>query len=183
MAVGDADLTLAFSRLDRSDVAWAGGKGSNLGELVVAGFPVPKGFVVGGFLFVLTQAGWSPGDAVGPGSPLHEDYLKATGMTFAGITACQVGTAFAARTTRASLWQIGPFSNRLLLGGIAFELFFAAAVIYLPPLQSVFHTRALGVQDLLLLATFPVIVWGTDELRRWFLRSRDRRLSSGLTGP
>jgi len=140
---------------------------------------VEAALVLGGFLFVLTQAGWSPGDAVGPGSPLHEDYLKATGMTFAGITACQVGTAFAARTTRASLWQIGPFSNRLLLGGIAFELLFAAAVIYLPPLQSIFQTRALGLQELMLLATFPVIVWGTDELRRWFLRRRTPRPAAG----
>ncbi len=56
-------------------------------------------------------------------------------MTFAGITACQVGTAFAARTDRASLRTIGVFSNPLLLWGIAFELAFAAALIYLPPLQ------------------------------------------------
>jgi magnesium-transporting ATPase (P-type) len=53
-------------------------------------------------------------------------------MTFAGITACQAGTAFAARTSRASLREIGPFSNRLLVWGVAFELAFAAAVIYVP---------------------------------------------------
>ena len=65
-------------------------------------------------------------------------------MTFAGITACQVGTAFAARTTRASLRSIGVLSNQLLLWGIAFELVFAAALIYLPPLQAVFGTASLG---------------------------------------
>ena len=69
-------------------------------------------------------------------------------MTFAGITACQVGTAFAARTSRASLREIGVFSNRLLLWAIAFELAFAVAVIYLPPLQVVFHTNALGPREL-----------------------------------
>lgn len=47
MEGGDDDLTLGFDRLDRSDVVWAGGKGANLGELEVAGFPVPRGFVVG----------------------------------------------------------------------------------------------------------------------------------------
>jgi magnesium-transporting ATPase (P-type) len=60
----------------------------------------------------------------------------------------------------------------LLLGGIAFELVFAAALIYLPPLQPVFGTRPLGIGDLALLATFPVIVWGVDELRRARLRRR-----------
>ena len=93
-------------------------------------------------------------------------------MTFAGITACQVGTAFAARTSRASLREIGIFSNRLLLWGILFELVFAAAVIYLPPLQTLFGTNALGLRELAILALFPLLVWGTDELRRWALRRR-----------
>lgn len=36
-----------FARLGRDDVAYAGGKGANLGELTSAGLPVPNGFVVG----------------------------------------------------------------------------------------------------------------------------------------
>jgi magnesium-transporting ATPase (P-type) len=128
--------------------------------------------VVGGFFFVLLRGGWSLGDPTGTGSDLHETYLMATTMTFAGITACQVGTAFATRTTRSSLRRIGVLSNRLLLWGIAFELAFAAALIYLPPLQSLFATAALGAPELALLATFPFVVWGSDELRRWYLRRR-----------
>ena len=124
-----------------------------------------------GFFVVLRRAGWYPGAPVGLGTPLHDAYLTATTMTFAGIVICQVGTAFAARTERASLWQVGVRSNPLLLWGIAFELVFAAALIYLPPFQEVFGTRPLGLAELALLAPFPVIVWGVDELwraaRRW----------------
>jgi hypothetical protein len=71
--------------------------------------------------------------------------------------------------------EIGVFSNPLLLGGIGFELVFAAAVIYLPPLQGIFHTAGLGLglAELALLACFPVTVWGSDELRRAWLRRRD----------
>lgn len=36
-----------FDELSRADVAFAGGKGANLGELLRAGLPVPPGFVVG----------------------------------------------------------------------------------------------------------------------------------------
>jgi magnesium-transporting ATPase (P-type) len=126
--------------------------------------------VAGGFFFVLLRAGWSPGDATGSGSSQHHAYLMATTMSFAGITACQVGTAFASRTNRASLREIGVFSNPLLLWGIAFELAFAAALIYLPPVQTIFHTAALGLPELALLACFPVIVWGSDELRRAWCR-------------
>ena len=71
---------------------------------------------------------------------------------------------------RSRRWGI--LSNRLLLWGIAFELVFAAAVIYLPPLQSVFGTASLGVDALLFVLPFPLIVWGADELRRARLRRR-----------
>jgi pyruvate,water dikinase len=38
---------IALSELSAADVAFAGGKGANLGELARAGLPVPPGFVVG----------------------------------------------------------------------------------------------------------------------------------------
>jgi len=125
-----------------------------------------------GFFWVLLRAGWNPGDPTGAGTPLHEDWMRATTMSFAGIVASQVGTAFASRVEHTSTSAIGWTTNPLLLWGIAFELAFAAALIYLPPLQSVFGTRALGIDDIAILVTFPVIVWGVDELRRWHARRR-----------
>ncbi|MFI9297130.1 cation-translocating P-type ATPase [Streptomyces gardneri] len=122
--------------------------------------------VMAGFFYVLWRAGWQPGDPTGADSPLHHAYVTATTATFAGIVTCQVGTAFAARTDHAALRDIGLFSNRLLLAGIAFELAFTAALVYVPPLQALFGTAALPLDVVLLVATFPVLVWGTDELRR-----------------
>ena len=89
--------------------------------------------VLGGFFFVMLAAGWSPGAATGVGSPLHETYEQATTMTWAGIVACQIGAAFAVRTTYASWRQVGLLSNPQLLRGVAFALVFAAAIIYAPP--------------------------------------------------
>jgi magnesium-transporting ATPase (P-type) len=133
---------------------------------------IEAALVLAGYFYVLLEAGWSPGDETGSGSRLHDDYLRATTMTFAGIVACQVGTAVAARTERVSLRSIGFFSNPMLLWGIAFELVFTAAIVYVPFLQDVFGTAALGWNELAILATFPLIVWGADELRRARLRSR-----------
>ncbi|KAA9160205.1 cation-transporting P-type ATPase [Amycolatopsis acidicola] len=127
-----------------------------------------------GFFYVLTRAGWHPGADVGPGSPLHHAYLQATTMTFLGMVAGQVGTAFAARTERASLRSIGVWSNPLLLWGIVFELALAAAIIYVPFLQDLLGTAALTPDMLALVLPFPFIVWGADELRRWFVRWRAR---------
>ncbi|MTD59608.1 cation-translocating P-type ATPase [Amycolatopsis pithecellobii] len=133
-----------------------------------------------GFFYVLVRAGWHPGDPTGEGTPLNHAYRQATTMTFFGMVAGQIGTAFAARTDRASLRSIGVFSNPLLLWGIVFELALAAVIIYAPPLQDLLGTAALTPDMLALTAPFPVIVWGADEIRRWFLRRRDAR---GPLGP
>jgi calcium-translocating P-type ATPase len=136
---------------------------------------VSAALVLIGFFTVLLRAGWSPGADVGSGSPLHDGYVTATAMTFAGIVACQIGTAMASRTERASLRDVGFATNPLLLWGILFEILIAAAIIYLPPLQPIFHTAPLGAFELALLAPFPFIVWGCDELwRAW----RRRQMSA-----
>ncbi|MFI6003152.1 cation-translocating P-type ATPase [Streptomyces sp. NPDC051366] len=130
--------------------------------------------VMTAFFYVLWRAGWHPGDPTGPGTPLHHAYLTATTATFAGIVTCQVGTAIAARTDHAALRDIGFFSNPLLLAGIAFELVFTAALVYAPPLQNLFGTAALPLDVVLLIAVFPPLVWGSDEIRRWARRRHHR---------
>ncbi|GAA1261875.1 cation-transporting P-type ATPase [Streptomyces aureus] len=137
---------------------------------------VSAGLVMTAFFYVLWRAGWHPGDATGPGSQLHHAYVTATTATFAGIVTCQIGTAFAARTDHAALRDIGFFTNPLLLAGIAFELAFTAVLVYLPPLQGIFGTAALPLDVVALIAVFPVLVWGTDELRRRGRRTRAHTL-------
>ncbi len=135
------------------------------------------GLVIGGYFFVLTSGGWHIGAVIGAGSPLHHVYLQATTMTFLGIVACQIGTAFAARTERASLRQIGLTTNPLLLWGIAFEVTFAAAITTIPGLRSIFGTTPPPLDVLPLLISFPFIVWGADEIRRSLIR---RHVGSGI---
>jgi magnesium-transporting ATPase (P-type) len=122
--------------------------------------------VTAGFFAVLLHAGWRPGADVTPGSPWHEGYLQATTMSFLGIVACQIGTAFAARTDRVSLRTVGLFGNRLLLWGIGFELLVAAAVCLIPGVDTVFATALPTAWALALLPVFPVAVWGVDEAYR-----------------
>ena len=131
--------------------------------------------VMGGFLFVLHQAGWHPGDPTGVGAPLHHSYQQATTVAWLGIVACQIGTAFAARTEHASLRAIGVFSNPALLVGIGGGIVFALSLVYTPFLHPVFGTAALPVNQLLLVIPFPFIVWGADELRRLWRRRRAHR--------
>jgi calcium-translocating P-type ATPase len=130
--------------------------------------------IMAGFFLTLRHAGWHPGAYTGPGSPLNYAYRQATTVAWLGIVTCQVGTAFAVRTDHASLRQVGVFSNKLLLGAIAVALAFAAALVYLPAMHSLFGTASLSPGQLAIVAPFPFIVWGADEIRRALVRRRGR---------
>jgi magnesium-transporting ATPase (P-type) len=138
---------------------------------------ISAALVMAGFFITLLRACWTPGAPTGPGTALNHAYRQATTVTWLGIVSCQVGTAFAARTDRASLRSVGVFSNRYLLGGIA-ALAFAAALIYLPALHGLFGTAALTGTQLATVAPFPLIVWGADELRRLIIRRRSAARSA-----
>jgi magnesium-transporting ATPase (P-type) len=96
-------------------------------------------------------------------------------MTFLGMIAGQIGTAFAVRTQRASLRSVGIFTNRYLLAGITAEILLAAVFVYAPPLQTLLGTAALPATDLLMLLPYPFIVWGADEVWRYLLRRSSSR--------
>ncbi len=132
------------------------------------------------FFYVLLKNGWSPGDPVGEGTPLHHAYLQATTVSFLSMVVAQIGTAFASRTERASLFSVGVLSNGLLLWGILFELALAAVLIYVPFFQDLLGMAALGPAELVIMLPFPFIVWGADELRRYLAR---RRVASPAPAP
>ena len=87
--------------------------------------------VMAGFFLTLRHAGWQPGLPTGPGSRVNLGYRQATTVAWLGIVACQADTAFVVRAGGAPLRQVGVFSNKPLLGGIAVALVFAALVVYL----------------------------------------------------
>jgi nucleotide-binding universal stress UspA family protein len=82
-------------------------------------------------------AGWRPWEPrrSTPG-PL---YREATTMTMAGIVMAPVGAGPAWRTNRLSLRAVGPWSNRLLLVGIAVEVAMIALLAYTPARRPLPH--------------------------------------------
>ena len=131
--------------------------------------------VLGGFFLVLHEGGWHLNAPTGVHTHLHHLYQQATTIAWLGIVACQVGTAFAARTDRVSLRSIGFASNRLLLGAIGVALALAAALTFVPVLQSIFGTASPSARQLVILLPYPFVVWGADEIRRWIQRRRHAR--------
>jgi len=134
--------------------------------------------VMAGYFWVLYSSGWHWGDSLDASDHL---YIEATTMTWAGIVATQVGTAFACRTNRVSVLRVGFWSNRWLLCGIVFEIVLTALIVYVPFLQEIFQTTGLGWQQWAVLATFPPIMFISDELRKFFMRNFSTRSVKGGT--
>jgi Ca2+-transporting ATPase len=120
--------------------------------------------VMSGYFWVLFSAGWSFGIDLSFSDPL---YLKATTMVFAGIVMAQIGNLLGCQTTRTSAFKVGLFKNRWILRGIIFEVIVLLSIIYIPLLQNIFSTTALGLTEWLYLLPFIPIIFFAEELRKY----------------
>jgi magnesium-transporting ATPase (P-type) len=106
-------------------------------------------------------------------------YQAATAMTLGAVVTTQIGNLFAQRTERTSLLRVGWFSNRLVWLGIITELLIIGLIVYIPFLQTIFGTAALGLQHWLFLFAWTPLLLIADELRKFLLRRRGRRSEGG----
>jgi magnesium-transporting ATPase (P-type) len=116
-----------------------------------------------GFFFAYWLAGWRPGMPLADSGEL---YATATTMSLAGIVACQIGNAFACRSTHRSSWQLGFATNRLLLLGIGAEIALLVLIIYVPPLASIFGLAPLDLRHWALLLAFGPLLLALEEVRK-----------------
>ena len=96
-------------------------------------------------------------------------------MVFTTLTISQMGNALAIRSSRDSLFSIGLFSNRLMVGAVLSTFALQLAVVYIPAFQRVFTTEALTAQDLLISLAGSIVVFLIVEAYKWVLRRRDNR--------
>jgi magnesium-transporting ATPase (P-type) len=120
-----------------------------------------------GALTTWIAGGWVFGQAVIANSLL---YRKGTTMTLAGIVMTQIGNVFALRTSRTSIFKVGFLSNKWVLVGILGELTIVSSIVYLPPLQQVFNTTTLEINDWIFLFLFAPILLFAEETRKFFMR-------------
>lgn len=124
------------------------------------------------YFFVNVQNGWPNVPLAGEGNPV---YIKATAMALAAIVFSQIGAVFNCRTEKQSVFKVGIFHNKQVNFGIIVEIIIIFALVYLPPLQSVFHTSALSLSDWLLLCVWPPLILIVEEIRKALARRKDRK--------
>lgn len=92
-------------------------------------------------------------------------------VVFTVLTVSQLFHSLAVRSEHTSLFSLGLFSNRPLLGAVLLTLLLQLAVIYVPALNAVFHTQPLPVFDLLVCLGVSSLVLVAVEIEKWLVRS------------
>jgi magnesium-transporting ATPase (P-type) len=124
--------------------------------------------------------GWSLGEAL-PDGGVEKNTLSA--MVFAAIVLMQMANAFACRSDPASLFTIGPLSNRLLLGAVGIEALTLLVFIYVPGVRHALGGAPLSVAEWVPILATPWLLLAAEEARKAVVRVRRRRHASGLTTP
>jgi Ca2+-transporting ATPase len=91
-------------------------------------------------------------------------------VVFTVLTVSQLFHSLAVRSESASLYTVGLLSNRPMLAAIALTLLLQLAVIYVPALNAVFHTRPLPLSDLALCLALSSLVLVAVEIEKLLMR-------------
>ena len=93
-------------------------------------------------------------------------------MIFTTLVLAQMGNALATRSSRDSLFRIGLFSNRLMVGAVMLGFVLQLLLIYVPVFQTVFKTQPLSMQDLFICLIASAVVFVVLELSKLVKRRR-----------
>ncbi|MEN9529704.1 MAG: hypothetical protein RI932_1577 [Pseudomonadota bacterium] len=116
---------------------------------------------LGGYFFILCDAGWSWGDPVNAGSDLAK---KATTATFITVILMQTANVFLCRQQPVFA------NNKIILAGIALEIVVVLAVLYFSPVKSLLQTEELSWTLFPLIGFFMCAMIMAEHLRRLILR-------------
>jgi Ca2+-transporting ATPase len=93
-------------------------------------------------------------------------------MIFTTLVLAQMGNALATRSSRDSLFRIGLFSNRLMVGAVMLGFVLQLLLIYVPVFQTIFKTQPLSMPDLFICLIASAVVFVVLELSKLVKRRR-----------
>ena len=93
--------------------------------------------------------------------------------TFTVLAVCQWFNALNCRSERRSAFK-GLLTNRWLLFGLLIGNFLHMGVVFLSPLNHLFHTVPMPISEVFLIGSVASLVLWVEELRKLWVRYSDR---------
>jgi len=97
-------------------------------------------------------------------------------MAFTVLCFSQMGHVMAIRSERESLFKIGVFSNKPLLGALLLTVGLQLILIYSPFFNTIFKTQPLSICELAITLAVSSIVFWAVEIEKWVNRSRNKNI-------
>jgi Ca2+-transporting ATPase len=101
---------------------------------------------------------------------LGVDVQTAETMAFVTLSLCELFRAYTVRSERASLFNIGIFSNRYMQYAVGLSIGLLLLVVNIPFLQPVFNTHFLRPNEWLVVVGLALIPAVSEEITKFFLR-------------
>ena len=92
-------------------------------------------------------------------------------MAFVTLSMCELFRAFTVRSDRLSVFKIGLFSNRFMVGAVLFSVAFLIITVVVPFLNPIFNTRPLSFTEWSVVMGLALIPAITEEITKLFQRS------------
>jgi Ca2+-transporting ATPase len=94
-------------------------------------------------------------------------------MVFTTLSLSQMGNALVVRSDRESIFTIGLFSNRALIGAVVLTITLQMVVVYVPFMQGIFDTTGLSLEQIGVTLVLSAIPFITVEIAKWIRRRLD----------
>ena len=95
-------------------------------------------------------------------------------MAFATLVFCELTRAFAVRSERLSIFQIGLFSNKTMNKAFLIGLVLQLAVLLIPPLQGIFSITSLTAPEWVVVVCLGLVPLVLSEITKAVSRARHR---------
>ncbi len=100
-------------------------------------------------------------------------------IVFNVLCLCQMGHVLAIRSEYQSLFSIGIFSNKPLIGAVLVAFLLQFAITYIPFLQPIFRTESLSLYEFLIVGAASSIVFFAVEIEKAINWKRNRKSGAG----
>ena len=146
---------------------FAGGAGLHL----ILGGVLIGALTILAFWFGYYEHGYSPFDHSVPAETV--EYART--MAFMVLVMCQLFYSLAMRNSSKSIFQIGVFSNKYLIGAIVVGVLLQLIIIGIPAMQRAFHLQMLDLQGWIIAILLGLVPLFFNEILKIFIRARNRK--------
>ncbi len=95
---------------------------------------------------------------------------KARTIAFTSLITAELLRAYSSRSQKYTLFKIGFFTNRTLVYGTLFSFILLLGVLYIPFMQPIFYTFALGIKDWAAILEYAFIPLIIGEISKLFIK-------------